>query len=227
MRYSPSETTVMILAAGRGKRMLPLTASTPKPLLKVGHHSLIEHHLLRLADSGFKHIVINHAYLGSQIVSKLGDGHQFNLSIRYSDESASGALETAGGIINALEKIESDPFLIINGDIYTDFNFTSLLDPLPTLARLVLVDNPDHNLGGDFEITESSLQNDPLKKFTYSGIGLYRKALFKNLEQGSRPLAPILFKAIENQQLDTRLYKGIWHDVGTPERLTQLNAELA
>jgi MurNAc alpha-1-phosphate uridylyltransferase len=224
-----AQTTVMILAAGQGKRMLPLTVDTPKPLLKVGQHTLIEHHLYNLACAGFKNVVINHAYLGQQIVAALGSGERFGLSITYSDESETGALETAGGIIKALPLISSDPFLVINGDIYTEFNFSTLLNPLNSEARLVLVDNPAHNPNGDFSLIKQDGGNNhsaALRKYTFSGIGLYKKSLFTGIKQGAHPLAPVLYKALENKALETVHFAGLWLDVGTPERLNSLDAEL-
>lgn len=226
-----AQTTAMILAAGHGKRMLPLTAITPKPLLRVGRRRLIEHHLVNLARAGFVDVVINHAYLGQQITAALGDGQRYGLKIRYSDESSSGALETAGGILNALPLIQSDPFLVINGDIYTEFDFSTLLSPFNSAAhqaRLVLVDNPDHNPGGDFLLSdhETKAVDKLQKKLTFSGVGLYKKSLFADLEQGAHPLAPILYKAIDNQSVETLHYAGVWYDIGTPERLNSLDTVL-
>jgi len=239
--YLPAQTTVMILAAGQGKRMLPLTANTPKPLLKVGEYALIEHHLIRLQKLGFKHVVINIAYHATQIQQALGNGQQYGLNIHYSDESATGALETAGGICQALPLIDSDPFMVVNADIWTDFDFTKLLTPLKGLGRLVLVTNPPHNKKGDFTLSsqqtlglidkESTVPQNTLiqssipqkKTATFSGIALYKKALFADLPKDHLALAPVLRTAIQQNHLQGTLHQGEWQDIGTPERLSKLN----
>lgn len=226
LHYRPADTSVVILAAGHGKRMLPLTAKTPKPLLKIGKYSLIEHHLRKLSALGFRNIIINTAYLGEMIQQKIGSGSQFNLNIRYSDESKTGALETAGGLRQALAMINSDPFLVINSDIWTDFDFTSLLLPLTESGRLVLVNNPSHNQTGDFSLNNShiSKRNDSgLDNFTFSGIALYKKSIFTNLPTGKQALAPVLHKLVDKKQLSGLVYSGVWTDVGTPDRLEKLN----
>lgn len=231
-QYAPHNTTVMLLAAGHGRRMRPLTNSTPKPLLKIAGKSLIEHHLERLSRAGFVNIVINHAYLGEQIVAKLGDGKQYGLAIQYSDESACGALETAGGIINALPLIESDPFMVVNADIFTDFPFADLLSSLNNLGRLVLVPNPPQHPNGDFSVDSANklaLAQETHANFTFSGIALYQKSLFSELANAAghttkaQPLAPVLKNAIPQQQLDAIVYDGDWHDIGTPDRLSHIN----
>lgn len=224
-------TTVFILAAGRGERMRPLTDHTPKPLLKVGGYHLIEYHLHKLAKQGFKHVLMNHAHLGEQIVDTLGDGSRYQLKIEYSDESF-GALETAGGIIYALNKICSEHFIVINGDIWTDFDFSSLLLPLEKQARLVLVNNPEHHRQGDFYlqnnlVSEKNLiENNQLPRLTFSGIALYKKALFEHLKQGKQPLAPLLINAMQTQQVEGIHYQGEWLDIGTSERLEQLRLQV-
>ena len=227
---NPTDTTVMLLAAGHGKRMRELTESVPKPLLKVGQYSLIEHHLIRLAAMGFKQIVINLAYLGNQIRDTLGNGEHFSLAIKYSDESQSGALETAGGILYALEKIHSDPFITINADIWTDFEFDQLPYPKQE-ACLVMVDNPSHNIAGDYSLLDNgslSVTKESNKpSLTFSGIAIYRKAFFAGLEQGKHPLAPIFNKKIKKGQLQAIRHAGKWTDVGTPERLAELNNYIA
>lgn len=226
-RYQAESTTVMILAAGHGKRMLPLTEHTPKPLLKVGDLSLIEHHLIKLAAAGFKNIVINHAHLGDQIVFALGNGDKYRLSIEYSDEASIGPLETAGGIIRALPLINSDPFMVINGDIFTDFDFSELLSPLDGLGRLVMVRNPAQHPDGDFAVDEHSILSlEGENKRTFAGIALYRKSFFNDLPSGSLALAPPLKKAIKAQQLEAVCFDGQWHDIGTPQRLAEINAAL-
>jgi len=221
---TPEKTSVVILSAGHGTRMLPLTKHTPKPLLKIGNKSLIEHHLIRLKELGFVHVIINIAYLGEQIRSTLGDGSRYELSIKYSDEANTGALETAGGLKAALPLISSDPFMVINADIWTDFNFTQLLTPLKTKARLVMVNNPSHNLDGDFALTETGLlDNSEKERATFSGIALYQKSLFDDLAQGKQALAPIFKSLIEQQCIEGIKFNGQWKDIGTPERLNEVN----
>lgn len=229
---TPTQTTAVLLAAGHGKRMLPLTKHTPKPLLKVGEHALIEHHLIRLADQGFQKVVINVAHLSKQITQTLGSGERFGLDIAYSDESNSGALETAGGLKQALPLIHSDPFLAINADIWTDFNFRSLLRPLSGQGRLVMVENPAHNAEGDFHIEENGcligksspeLASSTEPSRTFSGIALYRKEMFDALAPGVQALAPLFRALIKHRQLEGIAYDGEWTDVGTPERLKDLN----
>ncbi len=207
----------MILAAGLGTRMRPLTNHTPKPLLKIGEKPLIVWHIERLREAGFRQIVINVAYLGQQIIDFLGDGSKFGVQVEFSDEQHEGALETAGGVVKALPLL-SDTFLVVNGDIWTEYPFDSsykLDDGL--FAKLILVNNPEHNLEGDFYLTGKK------KKYTFSGIGYYSKEMFEDLDYGKQPLAPILFKAIKNKRLITELYQGEWYDIGTPERLKYLN----
>ena len=224
---NPPDIDIFILAAGRGERMRPLTDSTPKPLLKVAGKPLIVHHLERVAESGFVHVVINHAYLGIQIVEEQGGGEQFGLEISYSDESA-GALETAGGITNALPLIRSDPFIVLNADIWTDFDFTELLTPLPHYARLMLVDNPAHYPGGDFYIGSKALLSDnpSQQRLTFSGVAMYSRAPFEVQEPGYRPLAPLLNTWIAREQVEYLHYQGCWLDIGTPERLAELDRQL-
>ncbi len=207
----------MILSAGLGTRMRPLTNHTPKPLLKIGGKPLIVWHIERLRDAGFRQIVINVAYLGQQIIDYLGDGSKFGVQIEFSDEQNEGALETAGGIVKALPLL-SDTFLVVNGDVWTDYSFDSNYKlEEDSLAKLILVNNPEHNLNGDFYLTDTK------EKYTFSGIGYYSKKMFENLEYGKQPLAPILFTAIKNRQLITELYQGEWYDIGTPQRLKCLN----
>ncbi len=211
--------------------MRPLTDNTPKPLLKVGRHALIEHHLHRLAERGFQHIVINTAYLGTQIHRELGDGQRYGLEIQYSDESDTGALETAGGIKNSLNLLRSESFIAINADIYTDFDFASLLGlDAKGLGYLVMVENPEHNPNGDFGLDHdgnfvvglSSAQ----KSMTYSGIAHYQKEMFRQLPEGKLALGPILKTLIKHRQLKAIPFLGNWTDVGTPQRLAQLNSAL-
>ncbi len=212
----------MILAAGRGKRMRPLTDHTPKPLLQAGKHRLIEYHLYNLKKSGFKDIVINIAWLGQQIIDFLGDGSNYDLNIQYSNEGKQ-ALETGGGILKALPLLGDKSFLVINGDIWTDYPYQKLKDIKPDgLAHLVLVNNPQHNPDGDFYLSQNKLSEAGQQKYTFSGIGIYTKEFFDNQTKEKFPLAPIIKNHIKNNQIDAELYTGKWDDIGTAERLDQL-----
>lgn len=224
----------MILAAGRGERMRPLTDHCPKPLLRVGGKPLIAWHLERLVSAGFKQVVINHAHLGNQIEAALGDGSKWGLSIRYSPETG-GALETAGGIAQALPLLGKDPFLVINGDIFCDWNPGKALEVLATTAQahLVLVPNPPQHPNGDFALEGGSVSAVELQagfstqRHTFSGIGIYRPELFAGIAAGSRAkLAPLLVDAMAQGRVSGELYSGEWIDVGTPERLAALDAKL-
>ena len=215
----------MILAAGRGERLRPLTDSTPKPLLKIGDKSLIEYHLYKLADVGIKEVIINTAWLGEKIQQTIGNGEKYGLTVFYSDESEQ-ALETAGGIINALPLLGDEPFLIINGDIFTDYDFKQLNNlELNAEAHLVMVKNPQHNLKGDFALDGGYLQNTGDTLYTYSGIGIYTKQFFAGYPEGVTALAPILKEKITQQKVSGELFKNAWTDVGTIERLQQLNKQ--
>ena len=215
----------MILAAGRGERMRPLTDHTPKPLLKVGGKPLIVWHLERLAKAGFKEIVINHAHLGAQIEATLGNGAPWGLSIKYSPEKT--ALETAGGIANALPLLGSDPFLVVNGDTFTEIDFAFLHLKINMLAHLVLIDNPPQHLQGDFAIDAGMLKNSGKQMLTFSGVGVYHPDLFADIVSGEpAKLAPLLRKAIDSNAATAQYYQGIWHDIGTPERLKNLDESL-
>jgi MurNAc alpha-1-phosphate uridylyltransferase len=218
----------MILAAGRGERMRPLTDRTPKPLLPVAGKPLIVWHLERLARAGFRDIVINHAHLGDQIEALLDDGAAWGLSIRYSEEPP-GALETAGGIANALPLLGNDPFLVVNGDIYCDWDFRRAATVLAgdDLAHLVLADNPSHNTAGDFALSEGRVAADGPERHTFAGIGIYHPTLFAGIERGKpAKLAPLLRQAMAERRVSGELHVGRWVDVGTPERLTELDTEL-
>ena len=218
----------MILAAGRGERMRPLTDILPKPLLKVAGKMLIEYHLEKLKAAQITEVVINHAWLGSKIEQALGDGSRYGLTIHYSPEAE--ALETAGGIINALPLLvdeRNNEFIVINGDIFCDYEFSNLPSSLSRLAHLLLVKNPEHHLEGDFALTNSGVVKPAGEnKQTFSGIGVYHADLFKDYPKGKLALAPILRKAMEQQQVTGEFYQGIWHDVGTPERLSELDLYL-
>jgi N-acetyl-alpha-D-muramate 1-phosphate uridylyltransferase len=218
----------MILAAGRGERMRPLTDLTPKVLLEVGGKPMVEWHVERLRNAGFQRIVINHAWLGEQIEQALGDGTRFGLHIDYSREAQ--ALETAGGIVNALPLIGGEPFLVVNGDVYTDFDFALLVPRLSALidsdllAHLVLVDNPPHHPTGDFALVSQTVLRDGHPQLTFSGIGIYRPELFNAVGAGQRAqLAPILRAAMGRGAVSGEHYRGLWFDVGTPARLAELN----
>jgi MurNAc alpha-1-phosphate uridylyltransferase len=215
----------MILAAGRGERMRPLTDHTPKPLLKVGDKALIEHHIEAVARAGIHDIVINHAWLGEQIERHLGDGSRFNVRIHYSCEGGQ-ALETGGGIFKALPLLGQEAFMVINGDIFTDLDLSTLPAHIEGLAHLVLVDNPAHNPNGDFALVSSRVQSAGTPMLTFSGIGIYRPELFGACQPGAFPLAPLLRQAMAQGQITGTHYRGLWLDIGTPERLAQLNQEL-
>lgn len=214
----------MILAAGRGERMRPLTDRTPKPLLPVAGKPLIEHQIERLADAGFSRIVINHAWLGEQIEQTLGNGERWSLSIAYSPEGK--ALETGGGIHRALPLL-SDCFLVINGDIWTDIDYPSLGIAEGDLAQLVMVPNPLHNTGGDFVLSDGRLSEEGGGEcLTFSGVGIYRRELFHDCQPGKFPLAPMLRDAMRQGRVGGVLHAGAWIDVGTPERLEQVDSLL-
>lgn len=215
----------MILAAGRGERMKPLTDSTPKPLLEAGGRCLIEHHITALTGAGITDIVINHSWLGEQIEARLGDGARYGAHIRYSPESAL-RLETGGGIRNALPLLGTAPFIAVNGDIWTDFPFASLPQMPAGLAHLVLVPNPPHNPAGDFMLTGRWIVNEGPARHTYSGIAVLRPALFDGQNATVFPLAPLLRAAAERGEVSGELYAGTWMDIGTPAVLEELRRRL-
>lgn len=212
----------MILAAGRGERMRPLTDATPKPLLQAGPKCLIEYHLINLATAGFTEVVINVAWLGQQIIDVLGNGEKYNLNICYSNEGDQ-ALETGGGIYNALSLLGEEPFLVINGDVWTDYPFEKLRAfELKDKAHLVLINNPQHNLQGDFSIRDGRLLNDENNRFTFSGIGIYSHEFFAPSSDGKYPLAPMIRRYIDSNEVSGEVYQGKWIDIGTPQRLEAL-----
>lgn len=227
----------MLLAAGRGERMRPLTDSTPKPLLKVRGRPLIVWHILNLVKAGITDIVINHAYLGQQIEDALGDGSQFGASITYSREAE--ALETAGGIATALPLLGDEPFVVVSADIYIPhFDFRECLNtlededpwgnPLPEeerdLAWLYMVKNPDFHPQGDFALSLMGLSNEGEPRYTFANIGVYRPDMFRQIPVGSyAKLGPLLRELIDQGRIGGELYRGDWHNVGTPEQLAQLN----
>jgi MurNAc alpha-1-phosphate uridylyltransferase len=235
----------MILAAGRGERMRPLTDAHPKPLLQVGGRALIEWHLQSLARAGFREVVINLSWLGAQIAAHLGTGQRFGLALRYSDEGPV-PLETGGGIFRALPWLGPEPFVVVNGDVWTDYRYERLpqLDAA-ALAALVLVPNPPQHPRGDFvararpdaatgEAGWNIAADDAaavapagLPRRTFSGIGVYRPEFFAGCSDGRFPLLPLLRRAAATHQLRAQLYDGEWHDIGTPERLRALDERLA
>lgn len=212
----------MILAAGKGERMRPLTLHTPKPLVRVAGVPLIEYHLRALQRAGFKEVVINHAWLGQQIEDYLGDGARYGLQISFSPEGE--PLETGGGIFKALALLGQEPFLLVNGDIWTDYDFSTLRKPLAGLAHLVLVDNPDHNGRGDFSLVDGQVRDDPSSSqtLTYSGLALLSPKLFADCEPGAFKLAPLLREAMGKGQVSGEHFAGQWVDVGTHERLAEV-----
>lgn len=220
----------MILAAGRGERMRPLTDHTPKPLLQAGGKPLIVWHIERLVRAGITELVINHAHLGAQIEAALGNGSQFGAHIRYSDEGT--ALETAGGIAFALHLLGEQPFAVVNGDIWCDYDFSRLpalaaqMQRNQNNAHLVLVNNPLHHPNGDFGLHDARV-TDTGPKLTFSGIGLYRPELFAHIPRGNKaPLAPLLREQIALGRVGGEHYRGMWVDVGTPQRLDELDKQL-
>jgi MurNAc alpha-1-phosphate uridylyltransferase len=213
----------IILAAGFGNRMRPLTDFKPKPLLEVAGKPLIVYQIEKLAEAGFEEIIINIAHLGFMIPEALGDGSKWGVRIIYSDEQEEGALESAGGIVKALPLLGSEPFLVVNGDIWCDYRFDANFDLKGDLAHLIMVNNPEHNSKGDFALQQGRVYNEGSKRFTFSGIGYYTSALFEKLSYGKRPLAPLLREAIADNRVGGELYKGEWRDIGTPERLAEVN----
>lgn len=215
----------MILAAGKGERMRPLTLHTPKPLIPVAGVPLIEYHLRALAQAGVTEVVINHAWLGDRIEAHLGDGARFGLQIVYSKESQ--PLETGGGIYQALPLLGADPFILVNGDVFTDYDFAVLQKPLQGLAHLVLINNPEHHLEGDFSLEEGRVLAPTTATLTYSGIAVLHPELFVGCQAGAFKLAPLLRQAIAQGQVSGEQFNGCWIDVGTPERLAAAQAMLA
>ncbi|MFT4171576.1 MAG: nucleotidyltransferase family protein [Rhodocyclaceae bacterium] len=223
----------MILAAGRGERMRPLTDHRPKPLLEVGGKPLIVWHIEKLARAGFHDIVINHAHLGGMIETALGNGRVLGVAIRYSPEAE--ALETAGGIVQALPLLGDAPFLVVNGDVFCDLPLAPFaargltrMTTRAALAHLAMVPNPAHHVGGDFVLGEDgALSEDGAERLTFAGIGVYRPELFAGIERGSKAkLGPLLRTAMAEHRASGELFDGRWVDVGTPERLRRLDSAL-
>lgn len=215
----------MILAAGRGERMRPLTDHIPKPLIEVGGRPLIEWTIENLVSADFTDLVINVAHLGGKIKEQLGDGDRFECKITYSSEGEVG-LETGGGIYHALPLLGSEPFLVVNGDIATDFPFLTLPRNPERLAHLVLIPNPDHNPDGDFSIRSGLVHTGKGERLTYSGIGVYHPNFFSRCKAGKFPLAPLLQEAMKNNQVTGEIFRGFWLDVGTIDRLKELEQRL-
>ncbi len=216
----------MILAAGRGERLRPLTENTPKALVEVRGRSLLERHLDRLADAGTETAVINLGWLGDQIAERIGSGRAFGLDVIYSPEG-DNILETGGGIHRALPLLGPDPFLVVNADIYTDM-------PLPPaglaeadMGHLVLVPRPAHKERGDFDLVDGRVRDSDDAAYTFSGVAIYRPEFFEGCEPGRFPLAPMLRAAARAGHLAGSVYRGLWEDVGTPERLADLNRPLS
>ncbi|HCS46342.1 MAG TPA: mannose-1-phosphate guanylyltransferase [Pseudomonas sp.] len=214
----------MILAAGKGERMRPLTLTTPKPLVRAGGIPLIEYHLKALAVAGFTEVVINHAWLGQQIENYLGDGSQYGVRIHYSAEGE--PLETGGGIFHALPLLGDEAFVVVNGDIWTDYDFSVLHQPIAGLAHLVLADNPAHHPAGDFSLIDGQVHDGQADTatLTYSGIAVLHPQLFDGCSAGAFKLAPLLRTAMEEGQVTGERLNGVWVDVGTHERLAEVDA---
>lgn len=216
----------MILAAGKGERMRPLTLVKPKPLLEVCGTTLIEHHIINLKKAGFTKIIINVSWLAQQIMKKLGSGSQYGVEIRYSFEG-NEPLETGGGIFKALSLLDNKPFLVVNADIKTDIDFSLINYDNDYLAHLILVNNPKHNLKGDFSLNEKDHlgYDNTLPKHTYSGIGIYHPDLFIGCKNGIFSVVPLLKKAMLSQKISGQLHTSQWDDIGTIDRLIEINSQ--
>ena len=214
----------MILAAGRGERMRPLTLAKPKPLLEAGGAPLIVHHLRALQEAGFEDVVVNLSWLGEQIRAALGDGSRHGVRLHYSDEGPA-PLETGGGIFRALPLLGAGPFLVLNGDVWTDIDWSRMRDRLAPrdLAHLVLVPNPAHNEQGDFVLEGGRIVESAGERHTFSGVGVYRAELFDGCRDGIFKLAPLLRAAAREGRVGGELHAGAWLDIGTPERLAHLD----
>ena len=211
----------MILAAGRGERLRPLTDDTPKPLMLLGQKTLIEYHLESLAAAGFREVVINQGHLGDQLPAALGDGSRWGLNIHWSDEQPA-ALETGGGIFKALPLLGTAPFLVVNGDVWTDYPFARLRAVKCDWAHLVMVPNPQHNPDGDFALHGGRLSEQGASRHTFSGIGVYHPRLFEGCSPGKFSVVPLLRTAMREHLVTGELFKGRWDDIGTAERLEAL-----
>lgn len=217
--------TAIVLAAGRGERMRPLSDERPKPLLEVAGRSLIEHQILRLAAAGIRRVVVNLAWKGEMIRAALGDGAALGVAIDYSEEPE-GALDSGGGIVQAMQRFDDARFIVANGDVYTDLDFRRLVLGDEDLARLVLVPNPAHHTAGDFALADGRVSDAEGERLTFSGIGVYRRELFRDRRPGRFPLAPILYQAAASGRVAGIRHDGLWWDVGTPQRLEALQRRL-
>lgn len=215
----------MILAAGRGQRLAPITDHIPKPLLKIGPHRLIEYHLIALAAAGFSEVIINVSHLAEMVMVILGNGDRYGIKITYSHEKEQ-ALETGGGIFNALHFFDGKHFLVINGDIWTDYPLQNLRKNYDTLAHVILVNNPSHNLKGDYYFSQNKITEHGSQKLTFAGINVYHPELFKDCQPGKFRLPPLLQTPIIQERVSGEHYQGHWVDVGTEERLKQLETLL-
>ena len=215
----------MVLAAGRGERMRPITDTLPKPLVPVAGKPLIGYHLERLAAAGVREVVVNLSWLGDRIRAALGDGHDYRLSISYSEEGPV-PLETGGGIFKALPLLGPGPFLVVNGDTWSDIDYGRLSLEDGASGRIVLVPNPTHNSRGDFGVEGDVVVDRETDRFTYSGVGMYRPEFFDGCSPGRFPMLPLLKRAIAARLLRGEVHRGEWCDVGTPERLAALDAEV-
>ncbi len=217
----------MILAAGRGERLRPHTDIIPKPLIQVGKHRLIEYHLFNLARAGITDVVINTSWLGDLIREELGDGSKYALNITYSDEG-DDPLETAGGIVKAMPILGDEPFIVINGDVWSDYDLAQLKNrPINSEAHLVLVNNPEHNKKGDFALSDNMINSNDENKLTYSGIGVYTPAFFADTKPGKSSLGLLLRKKLEQGKISGEKHDGNWFDIGTIERLAQLRSVIS
>lgn len=215
----------MILAAGRGERMRPLTDKIPKPLIEVQGKALILWHIEKLIKNGFKEVVINIAHLGYKIPEYLGDGSKYGIKILYSDEQKDGALESAGGIKKALPLLGNETFLVVNGDVFCEYEFDSSFDLHGKKAHLILVANPEHNTQGDFGLKNNLVLNEANEMFTFSGIGYYAHAFFDTIPIQKKSLTPLLRESIDKQEISGEVFTKMWHDIGTIKRLKEINNE--
>lgn len=223
-RIEGATVIAMILAAGRGERLRPLTDETPKALVEVNGESLLERHLRAMAGVGVTTVVINLGWLGEQIVERVGCGSKFGLQVVYSPEY-DNILDTGGGIHRALPLLGENPFWVVNADIYTEFRLTDLTLEDNMLGHLILVATPAHKQAGDFDLVDGLVSNNGNRPLTYSGIAVYRPELFAGQEPGRFSLVPLMREAADRRQLAGSLFEGVWEDIGTADRLTGLNEE--
>jgi MurNAc alpha-1-phosphate uridylyltransferase len=216
----------MILAAGRGERLRPLTDETPKSLVDVGGRSLLERHLDHVRAAGIRTVVINLGWLGDKIIERVGSGRRYGLEVVYSPEG-DNILETGGGIFKALPTLGDEPFLVINADIFTDMPVPGVALAEDRLGHLVMVPSPEYRDGGDFDIDDGLIRTTTSQSLTFSGVAIYRPEFFEGCTPGRFPLAPMLRDAADKEQLSGSLYEGQWADVGTPERLAALRAAVS